>query len=187
MAVSSRQIEGLIRNEVRLVGNRYVSAPYNQGTANVKGLELEAKFPLKAVMKDAPNVDLRASVSRNWSTVDGVPGPGNRLERQPRLSANLGFDVRLGQWSGGSSFSYVEGSWTRTSVTDSGFNSSRRDLEAYVLYKFTPKIQVRLTARDLLRPDNVNESRFVGQGGTYESMSINPVRPGWRFAYEHKL
>jgi outer membrane receptor for ferrienterochelin and colicins len=186
-AVSSREISGLIRNEVRLVDGRYVSAPYNQGKAHVKGLELEAKFPLKAVMNDAPNVDLRASVSRNWSTVDGVPGPGNRLERQPRMSANLGFDIKQGVWSGGASFSYVEGAWTRTSLTDSGFSSSRRDLEAYVLYKFTPKIQIRLTARDLLRPDNVNSTNFVGQGGAYDSTSISPVRAGWRIAYEHKL
>lgn len=186
-AVSSRQIEGLIRNEVRLVNGRYVSAPYNQGKADVKGLELEAKFPLKAVMKDAPNMDLRASLSRNWSTVDGVPGPGNRLERQPRMSANLGFDIRKGVWAGGASFSYVEGAWTRTSVTDSGYNSSRRDLEAYVLYKFTPKIQLRITARDLLRPDNVNASNFIGPGGTYDSTTTSPVRSGWRIAYEHKL
>lgn len=187
VAVSSREIEGLIRNEVHLIGDRYVSAPYNQGKAHVKGLELEAKFPLKAVMTDAPAVDLRASLSRNWSTVDGVPGPGARLERQPRLSANLGFDARFGQWSGGSSFSYVEGSWTRTSLTDSSFNSSRRDLEAYLLYKFTPKIQVRFTVRDLLRPDNESASRYVGPTGTYDTTSVSPVRPGWRIGYEQKL
>ncbi len=187
IAVSSREIDGLIRNEIRLEGERYVQAPHNQGKAHVKGLELEVKFPLKAVMTDAPNVDLRSSLSRNWSTVDGVPGPGARLERQPRTSANLGVDVKLGVWSGGASFSYTEGSWTRTSITDSSFSSSRRDLEAYVLYKFTPKIQVRLTARDLLRPDNESMSRFVGPGGSYDSVNVSPVRPGWRFAYEHKL
>lgn len=187
VAVSAREIDGLIRNEVRFIGGRYVSAPYNQGKAHVKGLELEAKFPLKAIMTDAPAVDLRASLSRNWSNIDGVPGPGARLERQPRLSANLGFDVRLGQWSGGSSFSYVEGAWTRTSITDSSFSSSRRDLEAYLLYRFTPKIQIRLTARDLLRPDNENVSGFVGPNGSYYSTSVTPVRPGWRIVYEHKL
>ncbi|MFZ6718950.1 TonB-dependent receptor plug domain-containing protein [Undibacterium sp. Ji49W] len=187
VAVSSRKIEGLIRNEVLPVGDRYVSAPYNQGKAHVKGLELEAKFPLKAVIKDAPNVDVRASVSRNWSTVDGVPGPGSRLDNQPRLSANFGADIKLGQWNGGASFSYVEGSWSRTSLTDSRFNSSRRDLEAYLLYKFTPKILLRITARDLLRPDNVSKLRFDDPNGSYESMSTSPVRPGWRIAYEHKL
>lgn len=187
VALASREINGLIRNDVRLVGDRYVSAPHNQGKAHVKNLEVELKFPLKAVMSDAPAVDLRTSVSRNWSNVDGVPGPGARLERQPRLSANLGFDVKLGQWSGGSSFSYVEGAWTRTSLTDSSFSSSRRDLEAYVLYKFTPKVQLRLTVRDLLRPDNENVSRFVGPAGSYDSFGVSPVRPGWRLAYEHKL
>ncbi|MFZ6873248.1 TonB-dependent receptor plug domain-containing protein [Undibacterium sp. Di27W] len=187
VAVSSREIEGLIRNEVRLVGDRYVSAPYNQGKAHVRGLELEAKFPLKAVMKDAPDLDVRASISRNWSTVDGVPGPGSRLDNQPRLSANFGADIKLGPWNGGGSFSYVEGSWSRTSLTDSRFNSSRRDLEAYLLYKFTPKIQLRITARDLLRPDNVSKLRFDGPDGNYDSMTTSPVRPGWRIAYEHKL
>jgi outer membrane receptor for ferrienterochelin and colicins len=187
VAVSSREIDGLIRNEVRLVGDRYVSAPRNQGKAHVKGLELEAKFPLKAVINDAPNIDLRSSISRNWSTVDGVPGPGARLERQPRLSANFGFDIKLGVWSGGSSFTYVEGAWTRTSLTDSGFNSSRRDLETYVVYKFTPKIQVRLSAQNLLRPTNENASRYVGPNGSYDVFNTSPVRAGWRLGYEHKL
>lgn len=187
IAVASRTIEGPIRYEVRLVGDRYIAAPYNQGKAHVKNLELEAKFPLKAVMENAKNIDLRASVSRNWSSVDGVPGPDNRLANQPRLSANFGADIKFGQWTSGASFSYVEGSWSRASLTDSRFTSSRRDLEAYVLYKFTPKAQLRIAVRDLLGADSVNEVLFVDSNGSYQSTSITPVRPGWRFAYEHKF
>jgi len=186
IAVSSRAIEGPIRYEVHLVGDRYVSAPYNQGEAHVKNLELEAKFPLKAVLENAKNIDLRASASRNWSSVDGVPGPDNRLANQPRLSANFGVDIKFGQWTSGASFSYVEGSWSRSSLTESRNNSSRRDLEAYALYKLTPKAQFRISVRDLLRADSVNEVLFVDGNGTYHSTSTTPARSSWRFAYEQK-
>ena len=38
---------------------------------------------------------MRTNGSLLWSRVDGVPGPNNRLDQQPRYTANLGFDLPL--------------------------------------------------------------------------------------------
>jgi outer membrane receptor for ferrienterochelin and colicins len=116
ISTSMRKIDGYTRNATTLrADGRWVTMPSNGGDATTRGLELEAKFPLKAVMKDALPIDLRASISRNWSTVDSVPGPNNRLDSQTPLSATLGADykngafttgrqLRLPQWRAGAHF-----------------------------------------------------------------------------------
>ncbi|MGO4475231.1 hypothetical protein AB4Z32_03155 [Massilia sp. 2TAF26] len=38
-------------------------------------------------------LELRGNLGRNWSSVDTVPGPGNRLDQQPRWSGKLVADV----------------------------------------------------------------------------------------------
>jgi hypothetical protein len=36
----------------------------NNGRANLKGIELEAKFPLRALINAAPAIDVRANLAR---------------------------------------------------------------------------------------------------------------------------
>ena len=149
-SVSAREIDGIIRGEVTYNGSRWVAVPQNLGTAHVRGFELESKFPLKAVMDTAAQIDLRASISRNWSWVDGVPGPDNRLNGQPRWSANVGADYVMGAWSGGASLALVAGGWTRDAIYESKLRSAQRALEAYAVYKFNPRSQLRFTMLNLL-------------------------------------
>jgi outer membrane receptor for ferrienterochelin and colicins len=158
---SMRRIEGYTRALVGFDGARWVAMPRNAGTALTRGLELEAKFPLKAVMADAPALDLRASLSANWSRVDGVPGPDNRLDGQVPLSGNLGIDYKRGDLSTGASFAYKQGGQVRLSERQVAYLMARRDLEAYALYKFNPKQQLRVALSNLLGQDFVNRSSFV--------------------------
>ncbi len=81
---SMRRIDDYTRYLVNFDGARWVAMPMNAGRATTRGLELETKFPLKALMKDAPAIDLRASVSANWSRVDGVPGRTTASTARPR-------------------------------------------------------------------------------------------------------
>ena len=138
--------------------------PMNAGQATTRGLELETKFPLKAVMKDAPAIDLRASLSANWSRVDGVPGPDNRLDGQTPLSANLGIDYKRTDFSTGASFAWKQGGEVRLSERQTSTIMARRDLEAYALYKFNPKQQLRVALSNLLGQDFVNRGSFVEEG-----------------------
>ena len=43
----------------------------------------------------SPALDLRASAARNWSRVDSVPGPDNRLASKVPFSAGVGVDHRM--------------------------------------------------------------------------------------------
>jgi outer membrane receptor protein involved in Fe transport len=161
---SVRRIDDYTRYLVNFDGARWVAMPMNAGRATTRGLELETKFPLKALLKDAPAIDLRASLSANWSRVDGVPGPDNRLDGQTPLSANLGIDYKRADFTTGASFAYKQGGTVRVSERQTSFLVPRRDLEAYALYKFNPKQQLRVALSNLLGQDFINRSSFLEEG-----------------------
>jgi outer membrane receptor for ferrienterochelin and colicin len=186
VSASTRAISDFIRNEVRFNGTRWVSAPGNRGEAQVRSLALEAKLPMKTLGRDWP-LELRANLSRNWSSVDSVPGPGNRLDRQPRWSANLGADYNRGSIAGGASFSFVSGDWTRTSVFQYAYGGSMRDLEAYALYRFGPLRQLRFSASNLLETGLAGASVYADAAGLRESATFRPRRRIWGLQYEQKF
>ncbi|AVR96529.1 TonB-dependent receptor plug domain-containing protein [Pseudoduganella armeniaca] len=168
-AVSMRRISGYTRQGLFLDTNgRWVAAPVNDGSAVSRSIELEAKLPLSAVMKDAPGIDLRASVSRNWSRVEAVPGPDNRLGQQTPLSATLGIDykTRDGKLTTGGSFAFKNGGAVRIDVNQTGYQSVQRDLDLYALWKFTPQYQLRLAVTNVLGQDYVYGSAYRDDSGT---------------------
>lgn len=135
--------------------------PINDGQANTHGLEVEAKFPLKSVIASAPALDLRASIIRNWSTVDSVPGPNNRLSSQTPLSATFGVNYKAGALTTGGSFAFKNGGPVRIADNQYGYQSVRRDLEVYGLWKFSPANQLRLAVTNIMRQDFVNLTTFI--------------------------
>ena len=167
-AVSMRHISGYTRQGLLLDPNeRWVSTPINNGSAITRSLELEAKFPLSAVMKDAPGVDLRASVNRNWSRVTAVPGPDNRLDQQTPLSATVGFDykTRDGKLTTGASFAFRTGGAVRIDVNQTGYQSVRRDLDLYALWKFDARWQLRVAVTNALGQDYLYDSAYADVSG----------------------
>jgi outer membrane receptor protein involved in Fe transport len=187
-SVSSRRITDYTRNLVSFDGARWISAPTNSGDAQTYGLELEAKFPLKAVMEATTNLDLRASVSRNWSTVSSVPGPDNRLDGQTPLSATLGADYRNGPLTLGGSYVFKNGGFVRVSGNQVSYASVRRDLDLYALWKFDPKLQLRVATSNLLAQDTISQSSYTTPGvGTQTSRTLNPVHRSVRATLEMKF
>ena len=187
-STSMRRISGYTRNRVVVdAAGRFVSMPTNDGNAITRGLELEAKFPLKAVMDNAPAVDLRASLSRNWSRVESVPGPDNRLDQQTPLSATLGADYKAGALTTGASFVFRNGGPVRVSLTQSVYQNVRRDLDAYVLWKFDPKLQLRVSFGNLLGQDNFNTSSYADASGILYRATRQPSGVSARATLEYKF
>jgi outer membrane receptor for ferrienterochelin and colicins len=186
-SVSSRRITDYTRSLVVFDGARWVSTPTNSGNAKTYGVELEAKFPLKAVMETSTNLDLRASVSRNWSTVDSVPGPDNRLDGQTPLSATLGADYKNGALTVGGSYVFKNGGFVRVSGNQISYASVRRDLDLYALWKFNPKLQLRVATANLLAQDTISESAYTTAAGTQTSRTLNPVHRSVRATMEMKF
>lgn len=186
-SASVRRIDGLVRSAVRYDESRWLSYPENSGEALVRTVELEARFPLGALIPESPAVDVRASVSRNWSRVEAVPGPDNRLARQPRWSANVGLDYKAGAFNTGASLALVAGGWNRLSVEEWSYVSQRTELQAYALYRIAPFRQLRFTLSNLRPRDSSRASRYVDAGGSLESRTVSDSHAGWRLQYEHKF
>jgi outer membrane receptor protein involved in Fe transport len=188
ISASARNIDNNLRNQTMLEGSRWVSRLMNTGRARTRGLELEAKFPLKAVIDTTTALDLRASLSRNWSNVDGIPGPNNRLMDQTPLSATLGADYKRGAFSTGGSFVFKNGGEVRVSANQVSYESVRRDLDLYALWKLNLRNQLRVAASNLLGQDYISENSYTVAGsGTQRSRTVYPGSPVVRATLEMKF
>jgi outer membrane receptor for ferrienterochelin and colicins len=184
-----RRISDVTGTSVTQVDGRYVAKPDNIGNAVSRGIELEAKFNLQKLMKRAPGVELRVNLNRNWSQVDAIPGPDNRLESQTPLSANLGFDYVLpaAGHSVGGNVSFQTGGWLSRSQDEFAYTSVVRNLELYGLWKMDRQLQLRLVLANLLHQPNVTASRFttVDGGSLHRQVGSNPATA--RLTVEYKF
>ncbi len=183
-----RQISGLISSQTTLQGARWVSQPTNLGKADVRGIELEFKTALKNIMADAPPIDIRLNGGRNASRVDAIPGPGNRLAAQTPSSANIGVDYRPSpEWTFGSSYSFSGGGYFRRSVAQSGFQSRKRELDAYALWRINPATNLRVSAVNLLQRNASGSSTFSDANGSLTSSDVSATHAALRVNFEAKF
>ena len=173
-SVFHRHISDYIRNVINLESStgRYVTQPQNIGSATTSGLELEAKLRMNelAPALDWP-LDLRSSVSFFRSRVRDVPGPDNRLDRQPRYTANLGADYRLQAWplQVGSSLTLQPGNPLQVSEVQRSYEGLRRVVDAYALWTLNPHTALRLSASNLWARSTTSASSY---DTSYTSRSI---------------
>jgi outer membrane receptor protein involved in Fe transport len=185
VSASARYIDNSTSSQTVFDGSRWVSLPMNTGRARARGLEFETKFPLKTIIDTTIALDLRASLSRNWSSVDAIPGPNNRLMGQTPLSATLGADYKLAALTTGGSFVFKNGGEVRQSANQVSYESVRRDLDLYALWKFDPKRQLRIAASNLLGQDYIRASSYTSPGiGVQRSRTIYPGSPMLRATLE---
>jgi iron complex outermembrane receptor protein len=161
-----RDIDDLMRRQTSLqstsIGPRWVSTPANIGHARTSGVELEAKFGLAEAMAGAPDVDVRANYSRYWSSVDDIPGPNNRLERQAKQTANFGLDYRMknAPLTVGGNVNWTPVTVVQTSVAELYTTGMKRQLDLYGLWKFSANTQLRISGNNLL-PRRYETARVV--------------------------
>ncbi|MFG6469195.1 TonB-dependent receptor plug domain-containing protein [Roseateles sp. BYS87W] len=144
-----RHIQSLIRSRIDLetvpwddTAPRWVSRPRNLQGARTMGVEFEFKARLDEVWDDAPRewqaLLLRANLAAFSSQVQGVPGPNNRLDQQPRGSLNLGLDHRWKAWGQnfGSGFNLNLVPATHVQQTDTlrRDETARRQWDAYLAW-----------------------------------------------------
>ncbi|HSI60879.1 MAG TPA: TonB-dependent receptor [Ideonella sp.] len=158
-----RQIEDVILVQTSTVNGLWIKTPINSGRASVLGIEMEAKGRLRQLLSGAPDLEMRFSLTRNWSHVQSVPGPGNRLERQSPLLINLGVDWSPGQIPvamGGNYNQEFGGAW-RNSDTMSGRSYSIRKLDLYALWTIVARTKLRLSATNVFGLRERYDSRYA--------------------------
>lgn len=182
LAAGTRRISDVIFSSITEQEGRWVSSPANFGHARTDSVELEWKGPV-------PATPLRFALSagRHWSRVDAVPGPDNRLARQPRWTANAGGEYRAGPWGAGANLAYTATGWSRVAQWQTVYQAVQRNLEAYASYRPTPGSQWRITVGSLLRQPALSRSTYAGAGGRMEEAE-SAAKPAWiRAGYERQF
>jgi iron complex outermembrane receptor protein len=168
--VFHRRVQDLIRNVVTQDAQGWVSMPQNISAATTQGLELEAKFRLDQMMAQAPAIETRSNISFFHSRVDSVPGPDNRLDQQPKMTANLGADYRLRSMplTVGGNLNYNPGYDTRTSEYQLLTVSQKRVMDLYGLWRVDARTAWRLILSNL-NPRSYNTASQYINGRTIEN------------------
>lgn len=191
----ARRITDLIRNVVEpetvswSTSPRYVSRPQNIGGARTHGLELEAKFGLDQLLEGAPRVELRANAAFYRSRVDSVPGPDNRLDQQAKATVNLGADWRIRgtPLAIGGNVNAVPGYATQEDDKQRTTTGSKRVIDAYALWTFSPAAAVRVLASNLAPRDYKTSNTIVTDSAIEQARSFGPSSVNWQLRFELKL
>ena len=168
-----RDIKGLIRSvlaleTVQLNGlptPRWTQRPQNLGDARSVGIELEVRARLDELV-DAPPaqlvpLQLRANMSLFDSQVDGIRGPNNRLDQQPRGTLNLGADYRYpgSPWSFGANWSYTPEILIQQTEILEVRTSRRVVLDAYAQLTQSSSMSWRLGVSNMAPRDALGQQR----------------------------
>lgn len=197
-----RDIQGLIRNllaqeTVLLDGQptlRWTQRPQNLGAARSYGIELEARARLDEWLEAPPALlqplQLRANLSLFDSQVEGIPGPDNRLDRQPRGTLNLGADLRLpgSAWAFGANWSYTPELVIQQTEILRLRSSKRVVLDAYAQYTQSAALSWRLGVSNLAPRDALERSHIdTGTGLLSQTETLNPTYLSWSLRAELRL
>jgi len=184
----ARRIRDVTQSRLFEQDGVWVVAPFNDGKASAHGLELEAKLPLRQLLPQAPALDLRANLARNWSHVDQVPGPYNRLENQTPLTANLGVDYHwpATQFSMGGNLGYQAGGTARQSAQLLEDTSARRQLDLYGTWKASAGWQWRLSLNGLLAQAARETTVYRDSAGQHSRTALSPAYATARLMLERQ-
>jgi len=182
-----REIEGVVRTETRFRNGRWIASPVNGGDATAWGMEMDTKFALPQLVSGAPNIDIRFNATRNWSTVDGVPGPDNRMAQQIKFSSTLGADYKISPtWTTGISYSHRSGGLVRTTPFQTDFEAARRDLDLFALWS-GKRTKLRLSASNGLHQNIDSGQWYVDTNGTRKSERLRRSPVIFRMQVELQL
>lgn len=159
----------------------WIATPVNAGKATVRGIEFEGKMSRGALAA-------RMNLARNWSRVDSIPGPGNRIAGQPAYSGNLGLDYAApaaGIDLGGT-YTYRGSVASRSSALLFREDGAKRQLDLYASWKRDAKSRLRLSVSDLLRQD-YRERRLVDGASPLARTTDFRAHATWRLVWEQTL
>lgn len=190
-----RRITDLIRNQALLEPvpyspvPRYVVRPRNIGDATTYGVELEAKFRLDEYLTDALPINMRSNLSLFHSSVDGIQGPNNRLDQQPRYTANLGADYRLRAipLTLGASLNYTPSNLLQQSNQVLAEVDKKRVIDVSAMWTFSPAVALRVSASNLQPLTYGNGSLSITPGRIVTSESTGRTFTVWQVRLEMKV
>ena len=159
------------------------------GNATAQGIELEAKLRLDEWFTNALPIALRTNLSLFDSKVDQVPGPNNRLEGQPKGTANIGADYKLRNLpiSFGGTVNITPGYDLQISDNQSSSMGTKVVGDAFVLWSVNRETQVRFSVNNFAPRDYLSTNTALNDTQRQTTESNNPSRLTWGVRLELKL
>ena len=169
-------------------GDTWVSTLANAGRATAHGIEFDARLPLRTLLAAALDLDVRANASRNWSRVDAVPGPGNRLADQTPLTANIGADYRYDSaWGAGINYGYQDGALSRRTALLRAQTGPIRTLDTYLAWNGGRHGRLRVSLVNLLRDRRGEGQYYAGDDGSTDRRTLTPTAATVRVQFDYPL
>jgi len=161
VGVFQRHITDLIRTVTRLRDvpwadeQRWVAAPENVGGATARGIELEARATTSEIWPGSAPINLKASASVYRSRVDGIAGPDNRLDQQPKAQGSFSADGRFATLplTLGASVAWTPATVVQASVDQSNRVGTKIGVDAFGTWAFTRNSNLRIAAGNLAARD----------------------------------
>ena len=177
-----RRVEGVTVQYVDPLVIPWLSIPLNKGKATVAGIEADTKF------SPHPNLDLRANLGYNWSELDAIPGPDNRLAEQVRITSNAGVDYRLSPaWTAGMNLNLQFGGPVRSSEELRTHTGPARLLDVYALWKLDEKTKWRLSVSEVLQQDKSSDRSYTTDTRSFTRRFVETNRMVVRLVLETKI
>lgn len=168
-----RTTRNFTERRMQLEGVRWVDRPYNEGDALHYGVELDGK--LRTDKLGWKGATVKAHLTLPYAEVNDVRLGVRRLAREtPQYVLSLGLDQSLPilESSYGISAQTSGRSETAIPAEQNGFTAARAVLDAYWLYKLSPKFNLRFAGQNLLAADTRRQNTFQNSA----NMDANDVR-----------
>jgi outer membrane receptor protein involved in Fe transport len=180
LSAFDKRIDGVTLSRLFQNGGTWIVMPDNAGRARVRGLEFDAKTTRGGLAG-------RVNLARNWSRLEQVPGPDNRIDGQPAWSGNLGLDYAVSaKLDVGGNAGYRGGYASRQSAVQASEGAPKRQLDLYALWKMSRTARLRMSAADLLHQDYLERSIYTGDGYRVRG-TLFRTHTTWRVVWEQSL
>jgi outer membrane receptor for ferrienterochelin and colicin len=159
----ARRVSDVTTQQLYRDGASWVSRPINNGNADLAGIELDLKSPVKLGDR---TFALRLNAGRNWSRVRNVPGPDNTLAEQVPFTANAGIDYRGGAWDAGANVNLRGSATSRSNDGVATYLGRTALLDLYWTRKLDAQWRARVSVANALGRDRQTGTLYRDAGGT---------------------
>jgi iron complex outermembrane receptor protein len=167
-----RATQDFTERRVALESGRWIDRPYNVGDALHWGLELDGKLQTEPWGWSGGTA--KAHLTLPHANVDDKTLGITRMARDtPNYVMSMGFDQSLPKWQ---SSLGVSVQLSGRSVTDipgeqKSYTEARALLDAFWLYKLSPRFNLRVSGQNLLNEDTRRQTRYFDEGNEWRLLA----------------
>ncbi|MFZ6654369.1 TonB-dependent receptor plug domain-containing protein [Undibacterium sp. TJN19] len=186
--IYARRIDDVMLEQLTQNDGNWVTSLTNSGRASVFGLEAEIKTRLQEFSHELPDIGLRATINRNWSKVEQVPGPDNRLAQQTSLLISAGADYQFQPaWRVGADVSFQAADNVRESSLLFSHTGPRRNLDIYLAWKQNKQSQWRFSVTNVLQQDRLETGAYATPTSRWTDAGQQQSTRTLRLIWEYRL